>query len=46
MKVEIYRRDNNDNWTVETLGKDDNLSLDSVSLTLTMADIYEDVLNL
>ncbi|MDJ0649195.1 MAG: Uma2 family endonuclease [Xenococcaceae cyanobacterium MO_188.B19] len=44
MKVEIYRRDKNDNWTVETLGKNDNLVLDSVGLTLTMADIYEDVL--
>ena len=44
MKVEIYRQDKNDNWTVETLGKDDNLLLDSIGLTLTMADIYEDVL--
>jgi Uma2 family endonuclease len=43
IKVEIYRRDNNGNWTVETLGKNDNLALDSVGLTLTMADIYEDV---
>ena len=46
MKVEIYRRDNNNNWTVETLGKDDDLSLFSVGLTLTMADIYEDVFSL
>jgi hypothetical protein len=43
MKVEVYRRDSNDNWTVETLGKNDDLTLDSVGLTLTMADIYEDV---
>ena len=46
MKVEVYRRDNNDNWTVEILGKDDDLQLDSVGLTLTMADIYEDVFSL
>ena len=46
MKVEVYRRDNNDNWTVETLDKDDDLQLDSVGLTLTMADIYEDVFSL
>ena len=46
IKVEIYRRDNKGNWTVETLAKDDNLSLDSVCLTLTMADIYEDVFSL
>jgi Uma2 family endonuclease len=45
IKVEIYRRDSNDNWTVETLGKNDDLALDSVGLTLTMADIYEDVFN-
>ena len=43
IKVEVYRRDNNDNWTVEILGKDDDLQLNSVGLTLTMADIYEDV---
>ena len=46
IKVEVYRRDSNDNWTVETLGKDDELSLNSVGLTLTMADIYEDVFSL
>ena len=45
IKVEVYRRDDNGNWTVEILGKDDDLQLDSVGLTLTMADIYEDVLN-
>lgn len=46
IKVEIYRKDNNGNWRVETLGKDDKLSLHSVDLTLTMADIYEDVFSL
>ena len=45
IKVEVYRKDNEGNWTVETLGKDGNLQLDSVGLTLTMTDIYEDVLN-
>ena len=43
IRVEVYRKDNEDNWTVETLGKDDNLQLDSVGLTLTMAEIYEDI---
>ena len=43
IKVEIYRRDNQGDWTVETLDKDDDLVLDSVGLTLTMADIYENV---
>ena len=46
LKIEIYRRDKNNNWTVETLSKDDDLVLDSVELTLTMADIYEDVFSL
>lgn len=43
IRVEIYRRDDNGNWTVETLDQDDNLQLNSVGLSLTMADIYEDV---
>lgn len=46
IKVEVYRRDKNNNWTVETLNKNDELQLDSVGLTLTMADIYEDVFSL
>lgn len=45
-RVEIYCKDNNGNWTVETLGKNDDLQLNSVGLTLTMADIYEDVFSL
>jgi Uma2 family endonuclease len=44
MRVEIYRRDDSGNWTVEILGENELLRLDSVGLTLTMADIYEDVL--
>jgi Uma2 family endonuclease len=44
MGVEIYRQESNGNWAVETLGENDLLQLDSVGLTLTMADIYEDVL--
>jgi Uma2 family endonuclease len=43
VRVEIYRRDDRGNWIVETLGKNNILQLDSVGLTLTMADIYEDV---
>ena len=46
IKVEVYHRDDNSNWTVETLGRDDDLRLNSVELTLAMADIYEDVLSL
>jgi Uma2 family endonuclease len=44
IKVEVYRKDTQGNWSTQTLGKSDNLELNSVGLTLTMADIYEDVL--
>jgi Uma2 family endonuclease len=43
IKVEIYRKDDNGNWTVKTLSKDDNLQLNSIGLAMTMADVYEDV---
>lgn len=43
MRVEVYRKGSNGNWLFATLGRDDDLVLDSVGLTLTMNDIYEDV---
>ena len=43
VKVEIYRKDIQGNWSMLTLGKDDELHLNSIDLTLTMAEIYEDV---
>ncbi len=43
IKVEVYRQDNQGNWLIQTLGKDDEFRLDSINLTLTMAEIYEDV---
>ncbi|MEL6441689.1 MAG: Uma2 family endonuclease [Cyanobacteria bacterium J06621_8] len=46
IKVEVYRRDDQGNWTMETLNKDQELHLNSVGLTLTMKDIYEDVLSI
>lgn len=46
IKVEVYRKDNQGNWSVQTLGKGDDLKLNSVGLTLTMTDIYEDVFTL
>lgn len=46
IKVEVYRKNNLGNWSVQTLGKGDDLKLDSVGLTLTMADVYEDVLSI
>jgi len=44
--LEVYRKNNQGIWIVETLDKDDNLQLDSVGLNLTMQDIYEDVFDL
>ncbi|BAZ87152.1 hypothetical protein NIES806_33700 [Dolichospermum compactum NIES-806] len=39
MKVEVYRQDDQGNWSTEVLGTDDKLHLESVNLTLTMADV-------
>ncbi len=46
IKVEVYRKDNQGNWLMQTLGKDDELRLDSINLTLTMPQIYEDVIKI
>ncbi|MBV6627016.1 MAG: Uma2 family endonuclease [Rivularia sp. (in: Bacteria)] len=46
IKVEVYRKDTQDNWLMQTLGKDDELRLDSIDLTLTMPEIYEDVIKI
>ncbi|MDJ1171643.1 Uma2 family endonuclease [Roseofilum sp. BLCC_M154] len=44
MKVEVYRRNTDGNWSLEILEIDDSLELNSVGLSLTMADIYDEVL--
>ncbi|NEQ74392.1 MAG: Uma2 family endonuclease [Okeania sp. SIO2C9] len=44
MKVAIYRRLEVGCWSGEILGKEDCLKLNSVGLTLTMTDIYDEVL--
>lgn len=46
IKIEIYRQNNDGNWYAEILANGDEINLKSVGLTLTMADIYEDVLPL
>lgn len=43
IKVEVYRKNAQGNWLLEILGKNDKIRLDSIDLTLTMTDIYEDV---
>ncbi len=46
VKVENYRKDSQGNWLIQPLGKDDEFSLDSIDLTLTMTQIYEDVIKI
>ncbi|MGL5195157.1 MAG: Uma2 family endonuclease [Chroococcales cyanobacterium] len=43
MQVEVYRRKTSGNWEVEQLGPSDSLELNSVGLTLTLAEIYDEV---
>jgi Uma2 family endonuclease len=44
MKVEVYRRNAAGNWSLEILEAEDSLALNSVGLTLTMTDLYDEVL--
>jgi Uma2 family endonuclease len=46
IKVEVYRKNDRENWSLTILGKNDELSLDSIGLTLTMAEIYEDAIDI
>ncbi len=43
IKLEVYRQDLQGDWTMEVLGSEDILVLNSINLSLTMADIYEDI---
>ncbi|MDX2255137.1 MAG: Uma2 family endonuclease [Pseudanabaenaceae cyanobacterium bins.39] len=43
MKVELYRRDLQGGWLVESLGVGDSLHLQSIDLAIALSDIYEDV---
>jgi Uma2 family endonuclease len=45
VKVELYRKDKDNNWLKYILDKNDSVILDSVNLQLTMTEVYEDVLN-
>ncbi|NJM22969.1 MAG: Uma2 family endonuclease [Richelia sp. SM1_7_0] len=46
IQVEVYRKDSQGNWSLTILGKDNELHLDSIGLTLTMTEIYEDVIKI
>ncbi|MCT7966797.1 Uma2 family endonuclease [Laspinema sp. D1] len=43
MQVEVYRRQTSGNWEFERLGPNDSLELNSVGLTLTRTEIYDEV---
>jgi Uma2 family endonuclease len=43
IQVEVYRQDLQGDWTMEVLRSEDILVLNSINLSLTMADIYEDI---
>ncbi|WP_204104203.1 MULTISPECIES: Uma2 family endonuclease [Spirulina sp. CCY15215] len=44
MRVEVYRRNTAGNWSLEILEENDILELNSVGLTLTIAEIYDEIL--
>lgn len=46
IKVEVYRKDAQGDWSMQTLGENNELHLNSINLTPTMADIYEDVIKI
>jgi Uma2 family endonuclease len=43
MKVDIYRKNNKTNWSLETLREEDVVKLTSVGLEMPVPEIYEDV---
>ena len=43
IKVELYRRDIDGGWLVQSLGAGDNLYLQSIDLAIALSEIYEDV---
>ena len=42
-QVEIYRRDEHDEWQLAAASQDEPLLLESVGASLTLDEIYEDV---
>lgn len=46
IQVEVYRQEKPGNWSVQILGEGSDLILESVGLTVTMREIYEDVFNI
>ncbi|NJN12395.1 MAG: Uma2 family endonuclease [Richelia sp. RM2_1_2] len=46
IKVEVYRKDSQGNLSLTILGKENELHLDSIGLTLTMTEVYEEVISI
>ncbi|WP_218082909.1 Uma2 family endonuclease [Anthocerotibacter panamensis] len=44
--IEVYRRDEQGQWWLVRLGEKDTLHLETVELTMTMSEVYEDVFSL
>ena len=44
IKVDIYRKINQNNWLLETFTENSTLKLQSVDVEITMAEMYEDVI--
>ena len=42
-QVELYRRDEQDEWQLAVVSQDEPLLLESVGASLTLDEIYEDV---
>jgi Uma2 family endonuclease len=43
VNVELFRRDDDGGWLVQSLGVGDSLHLQSIDLAIALSDIYEDV---
>ncbi len=43
LKVELYRKDLDGGWLVQSLGAGDSLDLQSIDLAIALSEIYEDV---
>ena len=42
-RIEVYRREADGGWTVDTLSGNEVLKLDSVAVTLPLAEVYAEV---
>ncbi len=43
INIEVYRKDKLGKWSVQTISKEEELYLESIDLTLTTSEIYEEI---